>query len=200
MRRALPLAALVLLPVLAGCTDEAEIPQLELESWCPDFTDENMGEELTAVLTTNFGVIRARLFVEEAPNTVANFVKLAESGKYDGTPFHRIMTDFMMQGGGSFETPAIEDEFHHGLTHDRAGLLSMANAGPHTGSNQFFITFRDTHHLDDRHAIFGEVVEGMEVLEQVNEEAASTGGTPRTPVTLESVVIERSDAAAVPEG
>lgn len=128
-----------------------------------------------AVLHTEKGRIRIRLFAQEAPITVNNFVFLAREGFYDGTTFHRVIKNFMIQGGDPTGTGTggpgyrIPDEFHPRLRHDRPGILSMANAGPNTGGSQFFITHTATPWLDQRHAVFGEVVEGMEVVNAIRE-------------------------------
>jgi cyclophilin family peptidyl-prolyl cis-trans isomerase len=128
-----------------------------------------------ANLVTEKGTVRIRLFAEEAPETVNNFVFLARDGYFDGTTFHRVIDGFMAQGGDPTGTGAggpgysIPDEFHPDLRHDRPGVLSMANRGPNTGGSQFFITHVATPWLDDRHAVFGEVVEGMEVVSSIRE-------------------------------
>ena len=128
-----------------------------------------------ATLFTEKGTIRIKLFAEEAPETVNNFVFLAREGYFDGTTFHRVIEGFMAQGGDPTGTGAggpgysIPDEFHPSLRHDRPGMLSMANRGPNTGGSQFFITHVATPWLDDRHAVFGEVVEGMEVVNAIRE-------------------------------
>jgi cyclophilin family peptidyl-prolyl cis-trans isomerase len=128
-----------------------------------------------ANLVTEKGTVRIRLFAEEAPETVNNFVFLARAGYFDGTTFHRVIEGFMAQGGDPTGTGAggpgysIRDEFHPDLRHDRPGVLSMANRGPNTGGSQFFITHVATPWLDDRHAVFGEVVEGMEVVGAIRE-------------------------------
>jgi peptidyl-prolyl cis-trans isomerase B (cyclophilin B) len=128
-----------------------------------------------ANLVTEEGTVRIRLFAEEAPETVNNFVFLAREGYFDGTTFHRVIEGFMAQGGDPTGTGtggpgySIPDEFHPGLRHDRPGMLSMANRGPNTGGSQFFITHVATPWLDDRHAVFGEVVEGMEVVNAIRE-------------------------------
>ena len=123
--------------------------------------------------------IRARLDSDKAPETVANFVDLVKQGFYDGILFHRVIPDFMIQtgdpggdgrGGRTLKgLPAkfLRDEFHPDLRHDRPGILSMANSGPDTGDTQFFITTRATPWLDDRHAVFGRVVSGMEVVQKI---------------------------------
>jgi cyclophilin family peptidyl-prolyl cis-trans isomerase len=131
--------------------------------------------EYYANLVTEKGTIRIRLFSEEAPETVNNFVSLARDGYFDGTTFHRVIEGFMAQGGDPTGTGtggpgySIPDEFHPGLRHDKPGVLSMANAGPNTGGSQFFITHVATPWLDDRHAVFGEIVEGMDVVNAIRE-------------------------------
>ena len=128
-----------------------------------------------ANVTTERGVIRIRLFAKEAPETVNNFVFLARDGYFDGTTFHRVIEGFMAQGGDPTGTGTggpgyrIPDEFHPDLRHDKPGILSMANAGPNTGGSQFFITHVATPWLDDRHAVFGEVIEGIEVVNAIRE-------------------------------
>lgn len=133
------------------------------------------GHDYHANLLTEKGTVRIKLFAEEAPETVNNFVFLAREGYFDGTTFHRVIEGFMAQGGDPTGTGAggpgysIRDEFHPDLRHDRPGMLSMANRGPNTGGSQFFITHVATPWLDDRHAVFGEVVEGMEVVSSIRE-------------------------------
>ncbi len=128
-----------------------------------------------ANLVTEKGTVRIKLFAREAPETVNNFVFLAREGYYDGTTFHRVIEGFMAQGGDPTGTGtggpgySIRDEFHPDLRHDRPGVLSMANRGPNTGGSQFFITHVATPWLDDRHAVFGQVVEGMEVVNALRE-------------------------------
>ncbi len=120
--------------------------------------------ELTAKLETSAGNINLRLFPEHAPVTVANFVNLAQRGYYDGLSFHRVIADFMIQGGCPQGTGTggpgyrFDDEFSPELRHDRPGRLSMANAGPGTNGSQFFVTHVPTPWLDDAHSIFGEVI------------------------------------------
>src|SRR3712207_5867287 len=128
-----------------------------------------------ANLVTAKGTVRIKLFAQEAPETVNNFVFLAREGYYDGTTFHRVIEGFMAQGGDPTGTGAggpgysIRDEFHPNRRHDKPGVLSMANRGPNTGGSQFFITHVATPWLDDRHAVFGEVVEGMDVVSSIRE-------------------------------
>ena len=128
-----------------------------------------------AIFHTEKGAIKIKLFAQEAPITVNNFVFLAREGYYDGTTFHRVIRNFMIQGGDPTGTGTggpgykIKDEFHPKLRHSKPGILSMANAGPNTGGSQFFITHTATPHLDNRHAVFGEVVEGMDVVNAIRE-------------------------------
>ena len=123
-----------------------------------------------ATFQTGKGDIVVRLFADKVPNTVNNFVFLAEQGFYDNTIFHRVIDDFMAQGGDPTGTGRggpgyrFNDEFHPALRHDKPGILSMANAGANTNGSQFFITHVPTPWLDNRHAVFGEVIEGMDVL------------------------------------
>ena len=139
-----------------------------------------------AVLATEKGDIRVQLYAEEAPLTVNNFVYLANQGFYDGLTFHRVLADFMAQGGDPTGSGSggpgysFEDETDNGLTFDRPGLLAMANAGPNTNGSQFFITFVPTSWLNGNHTIFGEVIEGSEVLSQITRRqpgAATPGDT-----------------------
>lgn len=123
-----------------------------------------------AILHTEKGDIVLELFADKVPNTVNNFVFLAREGFYDGTIFHRVIADFMAQGGDPTGSGRggpgyrFADEFHPNLKHDKPGILSMANAGPNTNGSQFFITHVPTPWLDNKHSVFGQVVEGMNVL------------------------------------
>jgi cyclophilin family peptidyl-prolyl cis-trans isomerase len=151
----------------------------------------------TAIIETNHGTIRAELFEGRAPKTTANFIELAEKGFYDGVIFHRIISDFMIQGGDPKGTGtggpgySIDDEFHPELRHDGPGILSMANAGPNTGGSQFFITLAATPWLDDRHAVFGRVVQGMDVVEAIGAVETDAGDRPVDEVRIERVSVEK---------
>ena len=157
------------------------------------------GYDYHAVLVTGKGTVRVRLFAEEAPETVNNFVFLARDGYFDGTTFHRVIKDFMVQGGDPTGTGTggpgyrIPDEFNPGLRHDKPGVLSMANAGPNTGGSQFFVTHVATPWLDDRHAVFGEVVEGMDVVNSIEERDPQRAREP-------GEAIERVEIEEVPRG
>ncbi|PSQ30227.1 peptidylprolyl isomerase [Halobacteriales archaeon SW_10_68_16] len=164
----------------------------------------------TATLHTSEGDIEIRLFEERAPNTVENFVGLAtgeqawehpETGEtvtdplYDDVLFHRVIEGFMLQTGDPTGTGAggpgytFDDEFHPELRHDEPGKLSMANRGPDTNGSQFFITLDAQPHLDDKHAVFGEVIEGMDVVEAIGSVETDSNDQPGSPVTLEAVEI-----------
>ena len=165
-----------------------------------------------AIFETNHGNIVIRLLEKEAPNTVANFVGLAEGTKeftdpksgakakrpfYDGLGFHRVIPKFMIQGGCPQGTGSggpgyrFADEFHPSLKHDKPGKLSMANAGPGTNGSQFFITVAATPWLDNKHSIFGEVVEGQDVADKISNLERDSSDRPRQPVTMQKVRIER---------
>lgn len=145
---------------------------------------------MQALIKTNKGDIRVDLYPDEAPVTVANFVNLAKRSYYDGVSFHRVVPDFVIQGGDPTGTGRggpgyrFEDEFHPSRRHDGAGVLSMANAGPRTNGSQFFITHRATPHLDDMHSVFGKVSDGLDVVDAI-----------RQGDRMESVVIEGDTSA-----
>ena len=150
-----------------------------------------------AVISTGNGDIVIELFADKAPKTVNNFVFLARDGYYDGVTFHRVIHGFMAQGGDPTGTGRggpgyrFEDEFHPALKHDQPGILSMANAGPGTNGSQFFITYAPTPHLDGRHAVFGRVIEGMDVVEAIPERDPMRATEPGT--AMDSVVIEEEE-------
>jgi len=161
---------------------------------------------------TTEGRFTIQLFEKEAPQTVANFVGLAEGTKewkdpvtgekkkapfYDGVVFHRIINGFMIQGGDRLGQgtggPGYQfvDEFHPSLRHDRAGILSMANSGPNSNGSQFFITLGPTPHLDRRHSVFGAVVEGLDVVRRIGGVPTGRQDRPVSPVVMNKVTIER---------
>lgn len=165
-----------------------------------------------AILETSQGSMVCRLFEKEAPQTVANFIGLAEGTRefsdprtgnktkrpfFDGLNFHRVIPDFMIQGGCPLGNGTggpgykFADEFHPSLRHDGPGKLSMANSGPGTNGSQFFVTVAATPWLDNRHTIFGEVIEGQDIAVKISQAPRDSGDRPRTPITLKSVRIER---------
>ena len=173
-------------------------------------------------LQTNHGDIVVELFAERAPKTVENFLGLArhdpaadaepapetntwedpKSGEvrgdslYEGIVFHRVIDDFMIQGGDPMENGRggpgyqFDDEFHDDLTHDGPGILSMANSGPNTNGSQFFITLDATPHLDGKHAVFGQVIDGMDVVEEIGGVPTGRNDDPREAVEIEHVDID----------
>ena len=177
----------------------------------------------TATLRTTHGDITVELFADRAPNTVENFVNLAEhdpaadadpapdtatwedpetgetrgDALYADIPFHRIIRGFMIQGGDPTGTGrggpgyTFDDEFHDDLSHDGAGKLSMANRGPNTNGSQFFITLGAQPHLDGDHAVFGEVIDGMDVVETIGDADTDANDAPTSELLLESVEIHR---------
>ena len=165
-----------------------------------------------ARFATSEGDFTVRLFDQEVPRTVENFVGLAEGTKewsdprtnqkvrkpyYDGTIFHRVIDGFMIQGGDPLGQGIggpgynFPDEFHPKLRHNKAGILSMANRGPNTNGSQFFITLAPTPHLDDRHSVFGEVVEGMDVVSRIGSTPTGDRDRPLKDVVVQHVTIER---------
>ena len=165
-----------------------------------------------AQFVTSEGPFTVRLFDQEVPKTVENFVGLAEGTKewtdprtnkkvstpyYDGVIFHRVINGFMVQtgdplgqgtGGPGYK---FKDEFHPTLRHNKAGILSMANSGPNTNGGQFFITLGPTPHLDDRHSVFGEVVEGMEVVVKIGSTQTASQDRPVKDIVIQTITIER---------
>ncbi len=143
----------------------------------------NAGNDLVAVFETSKGQVRIELFADDAPLTVANFVNLARRGFYEGLKFHRVIANFMIQGGDPTGTGRggpgynFADEFSSHRRHDSAGILSMANAGPGTNGSQFFITHGPQPHLDGRHTVFGRVVSGQDVVDAIAQNDVMTAVT-----------------------
>ncbi len=165
-----------------------------------------------AKFVTTEGNFTVRLFEQEAPRTVENFVGLAEGSKewsdprtnqkvrkpyYDGTIFHRVIDAFMIQGGDPLGQGIggpgynFADEFHPKLRHNKAGIMSMANRGPNTNGGQFFITLAPTPHLDDRHTVFGEVVDGVDVISKIGRTRTGDRDRPVKDIVIQHVIIEK---------
>ena len=184
---------LLLLPALPFCAVSCKTPDVALTptpenasvlSSPPSIPTDAMTQK-TATIKTNRGIIKLELYADKTPITVANFEKLAKDGFYNGLTFHRVIKDFMIQGGcprgdGTGDPGYdFEDEFHPSLRHDGPGVLSMANSGPDTNGSQFFITHVATPWLDDKHTVFGKVIEGQDVVDAI-----------RAGDKMESVVVE----------
>ena len=157
-------------------------------------------EKLVATVKTNVGDFEIELFATKTPKTVENFIGLATTGKYDNIIFHRVIPQFMIQGGDptgtgrggeSFWGGKFEDEIDMSLHHDKAGILSMANAGPNTNGSQFFITLVPTPWLDGKHSVFGEVITGLDVVNSIGD--TETGGMdkPIKDIVIQTVLVEK---------
>jgi len=150
-----------------------------------------------ARMETDKGTMVIELFADKAPKTVNNFVFLAREGFYDGIIFHRVISNFMAQGGDPTGRGSggpgykFADEFNSSLRHDKPGVLSMANAGPNTNGSQFFITHTPTPHLDNKHSVFGQVVEGMDVLMSIPPRDPGNVNAPS--VKINHITIEESE-------
>ena len=170
----------ITLLILVGCTTEQ--------------AGDKMGN--IAVFETNKGNFEIELFTEKAPITTKNFIDLTNKGFYDGLIFHRVIDNFMIQGGdpegrgtgGPGYT--IKDEFHSDLKHDSAGILSMANSGPNTGGSQFFITLAPTPWLDGKHAVFGKVTTGMDVIEAIGKVEKGPNDKPVEDIVINKIIIK----------
>ena len=183
-----------------------------LSPYPPSTEKESPLPGLYAQFDTSLGKFTVHLYDQEAPKTVENFVGLAEGTKewmdprtnqkvhkpyYDGVIFHRVINGFMVQSGDPLGQGiggpgyTFADEFHPKLRHNKAGILSMANRGPNTNAGQFFITLGPTPHLDDRHSVFGEVVEGMDVVRTIGSTPTGDRDRPVKDIVIHSVKIER---------
>lgn len=190
-----------LLAVFAGAVLVAALFFLTQPVKADNANDNNSGAGQMAgntrvLLETSMGNITIRLFDGNAPVTAANFKKLVQQGFYNGTIFHRVIADFMIQGGDPTGTGTggpgytIKDEFSSALKHSKAGILSMANTGqPNTGGSQFFITLAPTPWLDGKHAVFGEVIGGMDIVEAIGKVQTNANDRPLKDVVIEKATI-----------
>ncbi len=182
---------LVAIVLMSGCIEQPKVVE-----------GENMDNRF-AVFETSMGNFKAELFEDKVTQTAGNFIHLAQQGYFDGTRFHRVIDGFMIQGGDPLSKDVskkdswgtggpgytIPDEFDETLKHDSKGLLSMANAGPNTGGSQFFITVAETPWLDGKHAIFGKVVEGYDVVEKISKTQVGQNDRPVKDVVVNKVKI-----------
>ncbi len=203
MQRRLFLSKILMIPMaLVGCigTRGGDTPEGQNEHVLDRKAgDKSMATE--AVLHTTKGDIRIKLFGDKVPNTVGSFKKLSEMGFYENIQVHRIIADFMIQtgcprgdgtGGPSdqgMDGYPFADEFHKDLRHHKEGMVSMANSGPNTNGSQFFITLAPCDWLDGKHAVFGEVVEGIEVLRDIGSAPTNPQDRPLEEILLKDVTI-----------
>ncbi|MFC1691111.1 peptidylprolyl isomerase [Nanoarchaeota archaeon] len=173
-------AILILLIIIGGCK----------------MGDSNNSSNPTVVFETNKGNFKVELFKDKAPITAGNFEKLVNEGFYNGLKFHRVIPNFMIQGGDPKGDGTggpgynIDDEFHPSLKHSKKGMLSMANSGPNSGGSQFFVTVAATPWLDNKHAIFGEVIDGYDIVEKISKLPKNAMDAPNDDVVMEKVFIE----------
>lgn len=188
--------SIVLLCVLLGCLLLTACGSEKKSSPAKEAEIKPVVKPAVAVFTTNMGSFEIELAVQEAPVTCANFIKLVKSGFYKDVTFHRVIDGFMIQSGDPTGTGrggpgyTIKDEFSPKLKHNAAGILSMANAGPNTGGSQFFITLAPTPWLDGKHAIFGKVTKGLEVVRKIGKVKTGAQDKPLEPVVIKSIEIK----------
>jgi len=182
--------------VVAGCSSSPSAPSTPV---APDNTAKQTISKKNSVakFETSKGDFKIELFEDKAPITTKNFIDLVNKKFYDGLIFHRIIDGFMIQGGDPSGNGTggpgykIADEFHPDLKHDAPGILSMANAGPNTGGSQFFITLAPTPHLDKKHAVFGKVVAGLDVVKTIGKVKTGANDKPVEDVVIKKITIEQ---------
>lgn len=194
---------IILAVALLACSDnkeKKEKPITKVEDEVKELLNVSENEKLVATVKTNVGDFDIELFATKTPKTVENFVGLATTGKYDSIIFHRVIPQFMIQGGDptgtgrggeSFWGGKFEDEFDASLHHDKAGILSMANAGPGTNGSQFFITLIPTPWLDGKHSIFGEVISGMDVIDSIGVTKTGAMDKPVEDIIIQTILVEK---------
>lgn len=195
------LLSLIFIVFFLGCNDSNSNNQNKLESEKMADSLNTQDSTLTAIIKTNMGDIEIELFENKAPKTVENFVGLAKKGYYNGVIFHRVIDNFMIQGGDPTGTGRggeslwggkFEDEFDTSLTFDQPGILAMANAGPNTNGSQFFITTVPTPWLNFKHTIFGKVINGMDVVNKIDKVPTSKPyDKPVDDVVMKEILIEK---------
>lgn len=200
MKQILIVIISLLIFVTVNCAENQDKNNINKEKETSDMSD----SILVAVIKTNMGTIELELFEDKTPKTVENFVGLAEKGSYNGVIFHRVIDNFMIQGGDptgtgrggeSFWGGRFADEIVPGLVFDAPGLLAMANAGPNTNTSQFFITLVPTPWLNGHHTIFGKVINGMDVVKAIGKvQTSKPGDRPINDVVMEEVTIEKRES------
>lgn len=186
-----------LMLVTTGCAGSNKNTQNTKPEAAPKVADVSNKRNSIALFETSKGNIRIELFEDKAPVTTKNFIDLANKGFYNGVIFHRVIDNFMIQGGDPKGTGTggpgytIPDEFHSDLKHAE-GVISMANAGPNTGGSQFFITLRATPWLDNKHAVFGKVIEGMDVVKTIGKVKTNSQDKPLEDVVIKKITIEQA--------
>lgn len=194
---ALAVMVMCLVLLTAGCAgSNAALPnQPESSPKPPPAAETASAKNSVALFETTKGSFRIELFEDKAPLTTKNFITLVNKGYYNGLIFHRVIEDFMIQGGDPKGNGTggpgytIPDEFHRDLKHTE-GVISMANAGPNTGGSQFFITLKATPWLDNKHAVFGKVVEGMDVVHAIGKVKTGAQDKPVEDVVIKKITIE----------
>jgi cyclophilin family peptidyl-prolyl cis-trans isomerase len=192
---------IILAIILSACKPKV-IQSTETGATVEQLMNLKDGEKLVAVVETNKGKFDIELFTKQTPKTVENFATLAAKGYYNGLIFHRVIKDFMIQGGDPTGTGSggesiygktFEDEIVRTLHHDEPGILSMANAGPNTNGSQFFITTVETPWLDGRHTIFGKVISGMNIVFDIGKVKTDRNDKPLEKVVMQKIVIEKRE-------
>lgn len=189
---------LICLLLIAGCVNSKPQPQAPQDGKSGQSAPPaavSPGKNSIAVFDTSMGTFKVELFNDKAPLTANNFITLSNKGFYNGLIFHRVIEGFMIQGGDPNKNGTggpgyvIPDEFHKDLRHASEGVLSMANAGPNTGGSQFFITLAPTPWLDNKHAVFGRVTEGIEVIRAIGKVKTGPNDKPATDVVINKITI-----------
>lgn len=182
--------------LLAGCSGNTGNPGSQAAP-NPETQQIPVKKNSVAKFETSKGNFTVELFEDKAPNTTKNFIDLVNKKFYDGLIFHRVIDGFMIQGGDPKGNGtggpgySIKDEFHPDLKHDSAGILSMANAGPNTGGSQFFITLAPTPWLDKKHAVFGKVTSGLDVVQKIGKVKTGANDKPLEDVVIKKITIEQ---------